>query len=160
MNQVPDRAVFDCNVFLQALGNPLGPAGRCVEEALAGRFSLIVNEQILEELISVAERPELARKLRILPTRLESLLEQLRSKAVFVEDAPVVFSYRRDPDDVHYVNLAVAANAFLIVSRDKDLLSLMTETNVEGRTLRHRYPGFRVLTPPEFLRLLDANSEQ
>jgi predicted nucleic acid-binding protein len=29
------RVVFDCNVFLQALANPSGPAGRCVELALA-----------------------------------------------------------------------------------------------------------------------------
>jgi predicted nucleic acid-binding protein len=35
------RVVFDCNVFLQALANPDGPAGQCLEFALTGKATLM-----------------------------------------------------------------------------------------------------------------------
>jgi len=42
----------------------------------------------------------------------------------------------------------------LVVSRDLDLLDLMNDANEEGRTLRARFPQFRVLTPPAFLTMV------
>ena len=57
------------------------------------------------------------------------------------------------------LNLAIAASAFLIVSRDRDLTDLMSNANLDGKRLRAQYPEFQVLTPPEFLRLLDTDSE-
>ena len=50
----------------------------------------------------------------------------------------------RDPNDDMIFECAVRANASVIVSGDKDLLAVKT------------YEGIRVLTPREFLQLLDS----
>src|SRR5438067_2177263 len=47
---------------------------------------------------------------------------------------------------------AIACGGMLVVSRDKDLLDLMSDSNAEGKSLRINYPSFQVLTPPEFLK--------
>jgi predicted nucleic acid-binding protein len=58
----------------------------------------------------------------------------------------------RDPDDSHYVNLALAADAKLIVSRDRDLLDLMDNSIPEGLDFQGRFPSLRILDPVAFLR--------
>ncbi len=69
-------------------------------------------------------RPHLARRFRLRTAQIEGFIELTESFAVVLDDVRHVFDYPRDPDDAHYVDLAVAANVSLIVSRDKDLLVL------------------------------------
>jgi predicted nucleic acid-binding protein len=57
-----------------------------------------------------------------------------------------VFSCPRDPDDEPYVNLAVAAGARYLVTRDKDLLDLM-----EDADFRRRFATLAILDPAAFL---------
>lgn len=115
-----------------------------MQEALARRVTLSVDEALLDEFRDVVGRPEVARKRRILVTRVDALMEELRKVAGFIKDVPARFTYARDPDEAHYVNLARAAAASLIVSRDKDLLNLMDERNEDGRAFRERFPSLRV----------------
>lgn len=61
-------------------------------------------------------------------------------------------TYDRDPDDAHYVNLALAADARLILSRGKDLLDLMDSTKPEAAEFQKRFPTLRILNPVGFLR--------
>ncbi len=82
-------------------------------------------------------------------------LDNLPSAAVVMPIVPEVWTYARDPDDAHYVNLALATGARLIVSRDKDLLDLMKPSTPESRQFMSEYPGFTVLTPPQFLARLN-----
>jgi predicted nucleic acid-binding protein len=49
----------------------------------------------------------------------------------------------------------VAANAKLIVSRDKDLLSLTDATTPEGQDFASRFPVISILTPSELLAMLE-----
>ena len=147
----PVKAVFDCNVFLQALGNPQGASGRCLQAVWDGRVQLFVDARLLDELSDVAQRPKMLRRFPKLTSRFHRLMEQIGTVAVIVQDVPDRFTLSRDPDDAHYVNLAIATGAFLVVTRDKDLLDLMREESVESRTLHKSYPEFRILTPPEFL---------
>ena len=44
------RVVFDCNVFLQALISPGGPAGRCVTLSFQGEIALYCTDHIIDEL--------------------------------------------------------------------------------------------------------------
>jgi len=152
----PIRAVFDCNIFLQALGNTAGPAGLCLQAVWDGRVALVVSPAILDELSDVASRPETLRKFPRLSSRYYRLLQQLEVTATFVKNVPSIFAYARDPRDAPYVDLAIATGAYLLVSRDKDLLDLMNDTNTEGRQLRIQYPTFQVLTPPQFLQTLST----
>ncbi|HYO07799.1 MAG TPA: hypothetical protein VER17_02400 [Tepidisphaeraceae bacterium] len=51
---------------------------------------------------------------------MDLLLGELRLRAVLVQNVPTSFTYARDPSDAHYVNLAVATKAMLVVSRDRN----------------------------------------
>jgi predicted nucleic acid-binding protein len=44
-----------------------------------------------------------------------------------INEVPRVFEYPRDPNDEPYINLAIPARAKYLVSRDKDLLDLMSD---------------------------------
>lgn len=69
-----------------------------------------------------------------------------------VADVPPRFRYERDPDDEPYLNLAIAAGASYLVSRDKDLLDLQAMTSEPGEELRMLLPQISILDPLEFLR--------
>jgi putative PIN family toxin of toxin-antitoxin system len=150
------RVVFDCNTFLQALASPEGPAGRCVQLAIDGDVHLFISPAVLEELRDVASRPKVITKLRIVEDRVAEYIEAIEIAATLLADIPDVFTYRRDPDDAHYVNLAIAADAKLIVSRDKDLLDLMDATKPDAMDFQNRFPSLRILNPVAFLRELNA----
>jgi predicted nucleic acid-binding protein len=81
---------------------------------------------------------------------------EIRALAICLDSIPHVFDFPSDPKDAHYVDLALAADAKLIVSRDKDLLSLRDAATSEGRDFMSRYPALLILTPPEVLKLLEA----
>ncbi len=154
------RVVFDCNVFLQALSNPKGPAGACLQAVWDRRVYLLIDQPLLDELSDVANRPQIERKLRVAQSRFWRLLDQLKNVAIHVENPPELFTLQRDPSDSHYVNLAISTESFLVVSRDKDLLDLMSDRSMDGINIRTQYPYFRVLTPPEFLRTLRSTESE
>lgn len=112
------RVVFDCNILLQALTSPAGPAGRCVQLVLDAKLDLFISPTVLEELRDVASRPKVIAKLHLAPDQVQEFCEHIERAATVLSGFPQRFDYRRDPDDAHYINLALAANAKLIVSRD------------------------------------------
>ena len=75
----------------------------------------------------------------------------MKSTADTINHIPKRFSYQRDVDDEPYINLAVAANADYLVSRDKDLLDLMTSYADECKDFRRRFRPLKVIDPVEFL---------
>lgn len=150
------RVVYDCNVHLQALLNANGPAGRCVEAALDKRVQLFWSSVVAAELRRTAQQSWVRQKFRhVTAARLEEYLNEVERVAYVIESPPRVFSYTRDPDDEHYIDLAVAAKARLVVSRDKDLLTLMDASTPDGRRFRGAFPGIDILNPPAFLQQLD-----
>lgn len=159
MSDVARRVVYDCNVFVQALINTNGPSGACVRHALEKNVSLFVSEPVLGEIREAPLKPTPAR-LGVTAERAETLIENLLKVAVVVRFIPERFTYSRDPDDAHYVNLALASDSKLVVSRDKDLLCLMDGARVEGADFQARFPGLRILDPVEFLRELDRSQDQ
>lgn len=107
----------------------------------------------------VLTRPELQHKFPLLTQeRAEELLEGLKERATFLESVPAEFSYDRDPKDEMYVNLALAAGAAYLVSRDNDLLDLMKETDT-GRDFRKRLPSVTILDPVAFLREVEKSGK-
>jgi putative PIN family toxin of toxin-antitoxin system len=150
------RVVFDCNTFLQALAAPDGPAGKCVQLAIERKVDLFVSRAVIGELRDVTGRPKVVAKLRLVTERVEEFFATIEIAATLLEGFPEVFAYQRDPDDAHYVNLALAANARLIVSRDRDLLDLMDSTKPEAAEFQMRYPALRILDPVGFLREVGA----
>ena len=68
--------------------------------------------------------------------------------------------YERDPDDEPYLNLAIAAGAQYLVSRDNDLLDLQNPDSKPGQQLRALLPRLTILDPVDFINLLPALPDQ
>ena len=153
-----ERAVFDCNVFFQALINRLGPAGRCVSAAIDGRVELYCSARIFAELTEVATRPQLRPRFAALTDdRTRLLIESIECVAVFVENVPEVFALEREPDDAHYVNLAIVTGAKYVVSRDKDLTDLSDPSTEAGRDFRRRSLTIEIIEPQDLLKRLEQS---
>jgi putative PIN family toxin of toxin-antitoxin system len=155
-SSAPDRIVFDCNIFLQFLLNPNGPAGRCISLALARQVELLLSEPVLTELRELPEKP-VAIKYGIDDQIISRFILSLLQQAVYLENVTEQFQHPIDPDDSCYVNLALAGNAMLIVSRDKHLLGLNDPAKPWSEEFRRRFPHLRILTAEAFLREQDRS---
>lgn len=155
------RVVFDCNMFVQALLSPYGAAASCLEVAKRGDITLFVSPPVLAEIREVLQRPAIAKRLPSLtPEKVDAFLEDAIANSTLLRNVPEKFHYERDPEDEPYINLAVAAGARYIVSRDKDLLSLMTGITDDCNEFRQRNRLLKVVQPLEFLRTLTLTKTQ
>lgn len=159
MNKTP-AVVFDCMIYLQGLIREKGPAVDCLELFEHGSVVLFVSNEILEEIADVLTRPKLQTRYSLLTRqRADRLIEILRKNARLIEKVPSYFTYPRDPKDEKYINLAVEARAEYIVSRDRDLLDLMTDFSGEGKAFRQRFRPLRVISPADFLTMIRKKTE-
>ena len=152
----PIMAVFDNNVLLQAMSNANGPAGACMQAVREGRIRLCVGRDLLAEFEAVAARPLLVRKLRLTETGTARFITELLALAEMIDPVPSVFTHPIDPKDTMVVNLAVAAGAHVITSRDRHLLSLRDPTVPAGLEFMSRFGFIEVLTPVELLNRLSS----
>ena len=155
------RVVFDCMVFMQAAARPDGPADACLVLAENRHCELIVSTEILDEVREVISRPGIRKKFGGLSDEeIDALFDRLSKVAILVQDVPSVVTFRRDPDDMMYLNLAVAANAKYVITHDKDLLDLMTGVDPDAEAFRTTYPEIKILDPVAFLRLIRQPAPQ
>ena len=148
----PLAVVFDCMIFLQATANRKSIAAQALDLLDSGEITLFISRKILKEVREVLNRPEVRSSLPgITDESVEALLKRLKRKAVLVKQVPQVFRYPRDPKDEPYLNLAVAAGASYLVSRDSDLLDLMRWDTEEGRSFQKRFRGLKVIEPQAFI---------
>ena len=146
------RAVFDCMVFLQGAAGRESPAGACLLLVELGMIELCVSEEILAEIRDVLTRPRIQSRFPALNDDLvERFLVAVRKRATLVSQVSRIFTYERDPKDEPYINLAVAARASYLVSRDTDVLDLARHDNPDGARLRVHSPELRVMGPVSFL---------
>lgn len=149
------RVVFDCNVLLVAAAKERSTAAACLWLARSGYVRLFLSRDVLEEVTNVLNRPKIRAMFATLTDELVSdFLTQLREVGEFVHAVPKQFSYARDKDDEQYVDLAGAASAHYLVSRDKDLLSLNTGHSDDCKEFRQRFRPLKVIEPLDFLRLV------
>lgn len=146
------EAVFDCNIYLQAAARSEGVAAACLRLAENGEIILYASDEILEEVSEVLNRPVVRESLPELTAEaVEAFLEKLSDFVIFVKDVPPKFHLPRDVDDEDYINLAVEVRADYLVSRDKDLLSLMTDYTIDAKEFRQRFRFLKVINPIAFL---------
>ena len=156
MNGETPGVVFDCNLFLQAAISPRGPAFACLSLVERGSLRLIISPEVLSEARDVLNRPELTRKfVTLAPERVARLLADIEGQAVLVRDVPRTVELPHDPKDEPSINLALAAGARYLVSRDHHLLDLM-----QDEQFRQSHPGLAILTPVAFLREIAALQRQ
>jgi putative PIN family toxin of toxin-antitoxin system len=149
--------VFDCNIFLQAAVRDTGPAFACIAAVEAGRASLFVSRAILAEIGEVLLRPKTRRKFPQLgPASVRAFLLRISAMAALVDSAPEIVRLPRDPKDEPYLNVALAVRAEYLVTRDKDLLDLMSGPTEFGPGALAQVPRLRILDPVAFLHALAA----
>src|ERR1041385_7138002 len=159
MPDLPPRVVFASNLFVQGIANRNSPARKALRLFFNGDISLFVSEPIIREVRDVLNRAEIRRKLPGINDRIvNAFLTKLEAKAILITNVPEEFHYERDPNDEMYINLAIVANATYLVSRDKDLLDLMTSSMDIARQFRSRYPFLRIMTPAVFITAIESAS--
>jgi uncharacterized protein len=148
-------AVFDCNVFLQAASREKSVAAECLRFVEKGLVRLYLSKDVLAEVEDVLNRPEIRNHFQTLTDEIvEAFLLKLRKTSQIISFVPNKFSYSRDPDDEAYINLAVCAEADYLVSRDNDLLDLMTAYTTEAKEFRQRFRPLQIIEPLEFLKVM------
>ncbi|MFN0122487.1 MAG: putative toxin-antitoxin system toxin component, PIN family [Blastocatellia bacterium] len=153
--------VFDCNVFLQAAANEKGAAGQAFAIFEQERVQLFVSEEILREIRDVLDRPLIRQAFHGLSDiHIGAFLKRVETKAILITNVPEEFVLERDPGDSKYINLAIVTNAVLLVSRDRDLLDLMSGIEGGPARFRLRYPFLRILNPADFVRTIEQQVEQ
>lgn len=156
MPHEPTRVVFDCNVFLQGLANRNSPARQALRLFFAGAVTLFVSAAVLAELRDVLNRPRIRRAFPKLNDRtVNALLQKIERQAVLIRNIPEEYHLARDPKDECYLNLAIVTDAVCLVSRDKDLLDLMTASAPEALAFRRRYPFLRIMQAADFVRAVE-----
>ena len=148
------EVVFDCNIYLQAAASSKGVAAACLRLAENGEIILYAGNAILEEVSEVLHRPIVRKNLpELTDEAVDAFLEKLRDFVIFVKNVPPEFHLPRDVDDEDYINLAIEVRANYLVSRDKDLLALMTDYTIEAKEFRQRFRFLKVVNPVGFLEL-------
>jgi putative PIN family toxin of toxin-antitoxin system len=147
------RVILDCNALLQAFLSPDGPAAACLAMAESKQVLLVTSRDVLVEARGVFNRPFVRELLpEVTPERIDAFLDQVRYHSLFFRDVPRGPDYERDPKDRPYMDLAVAAEADFLLTRDKDLLSLATSHAVAAKDFRQRHQNrLRILTPSQFI---------
>lgn len=108
------RIVLDTNVLVSALLSPHGPPARIVSHLLSGASSLIFDERILHEYRAVLARPRFGFHADDVAT----LLKTLEAGGMPVVAAPLPLRLP-DPDDLPFLEVAVAARADVLVTGNR-----------------------------------------
>jgi putative PIN family toxin of toxin-antitoxin system len=146
------RVVFDCNVLLQAVASDDGPSAACIRQVESNRIHVFVSRATMKEFRAVTKYPTIRRRNPDLgDEQVADFVARLMFRATFVRSVRHVFDYPRAPQDEQYVDLAIAAKANYLVSRDKDLLSLMSDHSPAGKLFRRLSHQLRIVDPLGFL---------
>jgi putative PIN family toxin of toxin-antitoxin system len=141
--------VFDCVVFAQAVINDAGPAAACLQLARARVIRLTWSDYVLAE---IRELPaKLPARMFVTNDRIEAFIQDVSTFATLVNNVGSAYRHPIDPDDSHYINLAIAAGATLITSRDRHLLDLMDPSKPHAAEFRRLFPDLAIVTPQELL---------
>lgn len=131
------KVVIDTNVLLSGVffgGNPL----KILDAWRKKRFKWLVSPAILNEYRIAAD--ELTRKYPEIDT--DRILELIALNTLLIEAPKLRNSPCRDPNDTIFLEAALAGSATIIISGDKDLLSLAS------------YQKVLILSPTQFLKRL------
>jgi putative PIN family toxin of toxin-antitoxin system len=138
------RIVADTNTVLSGLLWQ-GPPRRLLDLARERALTLCTSATLLAELAEVIARDKFARQVLAAGLSPAELVQDYERLAEIMKPEPLPTPVSRDPDDDHVLACAIAAQANLIVSRDKDLLDL------------HEHQGIPIVLVADALQRLQPN---
>ncbi|MEI6167527.1 MAG: putative toxin-antitoxin system toxin component, PIN family [bacterium] len=128
-------AVFDTNVVISGVLSPNGSPGKLLNAVLDGLCQPVVTDSVLAEYEVVLSRP----KFGFPSSRIHSLLDAIRSRAVFAPFAPVMNAGSLpDADDVIFIEAAFGLNVPIVTGNAK---------HFPKQVVKH----IPILSPAEFL---------
>lgn len=162
MSDGKPRVVFDCMVYLQAAAREASPARACLRLAESHRIDLFISRKIMAEVQDVLSRDRIRQRFDALTDQSVAIfIDRVRKAASLIKTVPKRFSYEeRDVKDEPYINLAIKVRADYLVSRDNDLLDLMSWHTDAGRDFQKRFPFLRITTPEDFLDEMDGGAAE
>lgn len=132
------RVVLDTNTLVSAVLSPLGPPRRLLDGARAQVFELCSSPVLMAELLDVLSREKFARRLAAAELTPLGIVGEIMRLAAMATPTEVPRIVAGDADDDHVLACAVTAQANLIVSGDRHLLSLGSH-----------YQGIPIVTPAQ-----------
>jgi putative PIN family toxin of toxin-antitoxin system len=117
-----------------------GQVGKINDEWRAGKFILIVSEDIVSEYLDVLQRPKLHLKSRTIA----AIINRVYRKAEFVTSEEKIFVVLADTTDNKFIEAAITGKTDYIVSGDKHLLDLK------------EYRSIPIITAREFIEILEV----
>ncbi len=126
------KLVLDSSVLIAASISRAGVCTELLEDILSH------HELVLTDFIVAGVSRKLREKFELSKTEITQLGRFFKVTATFVEPAEIDPTVCRDPQDVAVLGTAVAAKADLLISVDKDLLSLGS------------FQGIGIVKPGEF----------
>ena len=137
------RLVLDTNVVASGLLWDGRPA-RLIDAAQANEVELFTSRVLLAELTRILRRAKFTKAIAASGASLEEIVLGYAELAILVTPVPIPPTVLDDPDDDHVLACALAGNAELVVSGDRDLLSLKT------------FRAIPIITPAEAMRIITA----
>ena len=129
------RLVLDTNVVVSGVLTPRGPCAALLASVLNDQATLFLDARIFDEYREVLARP----KFKLPQGAVTALLQGLRDLGTWVLPAPLPPELLPDPDDLPFLELALASNAFLVTGNLRHFPSELRR-------------GVEVLEPMEALR--------
>ena len=118
------RAVIDNNVLVSGLLWGDKP-GRVLAAVAEGHVQIFLSEELLAELREVLRRRKFAARLALKELTPETALAKVQAIARLVPASPIPAPPSlRDPDDLAVLACAISAAVDVIITGDKDLLTL------------------------------------
>ncbi len=136
------RIVLDSNVFIAALLAPKGAAAALLQGWREKRFIVLYSKELILELHDVLARPVFVKRLK--NHRIGALIKRIQFHGERIKNNRNSVS-SRDPKDDFLIAIAEHGHADFLISRDtQGILNLDLEF-------------CKVMTPEDFLRILDSN---
>lgn len=142
------RVVLDTNVIVSGVITDHGAPFRILQRWRGGEFVVITSKPILQEVERVLHYPKIKRKRHLTEENIRNVMELLRKYGIVTPADISIEAVSEDPADNKFVVAAAEAEADYIVSGDRHLRDLGS------------YQGIRILSPDEFLRVLDIGGEE
>ena len=138
MKIVVDTNIIFSGIFFQ------GAPGRILERILNKGYQIVLSEAIVSEYRNVIIRYAKKKKVLDLSVTLE-IIDLLMSEAFFVDADGVLTPTCADPDDVKFLQAAIASKSKYLISGDKHLLDV------------GKYTGGTVIKAQDFLTYMTAH---
>ena len=139
------RLVLDTNVVVAGLlwqGAPRRLIDLAIDDETVTLYSSPV---LIEELANTLGYQRFVKRIALFDTSIAALVAQYEAMVTLASPTHTPRVVTNDPDDDHVIACAVAANAKLIISGDKHLLSIKSYQNIP------------ILAPADALGFIEAN---